>query len=123
MQILTAKRSVLHTCRTSTSVVPCVPSACAPARPPACQANRNLSDPAEIEARIAEAQDANEFLRENVIQATKKDCGAYGRCSPGRCSPCGHWSAAQARPHIRTGTCPIRDLPYLTARTSHPSTA
>lgn len=41
------------------------------------RANRNLSDPAEIEARIAEAQDANEFLRENVIQATKKDCGAY----------------------------------------------
>ncbi|PNH05111.1 hypothetical protein TSOC_008660 [Tetrabaena socialis] len=40
-------------------------------------ANRQLTDRRQINEKLAEAFDANEFLRENVIQAIKKDCGTY----------------------------------------------
>ncbi|GLC40078.1 Mitochondrial zinc maintenance protein 1 [Pleodorina starrii] len=44
----------------------------------AFMANRHLTDKRQINEKLAEAVEANEFLRENVIQAVKKDCGSYG---------------------------------------------
>ncbi|EFJ42067.1 hypothetical protein VOLCADRAFT_121584 [Volvox carteri f. nagariensis] len=41
--------------------------------------NRDLTDQRQINSKLAEALEANDFLRENVIQAVKKDCGSYGR--------------------------------------------
>ncbi|GLC52422.1 hypothetical protein PLESTB_000627500 [Pleodorina starrii] len=43
----------------------------------AFMANRHLTDKRQINEKLAEAVEANEFLRENVIQAVKKDCGSY----------------------------------------------
>ncbi|KAG2496788.1 hypothetical protein HYH03_005196 [Edaphochlamys debaryana] len=40
-------------------------------------ANRHLTDQSRIQECVAEAVDANEFIRDNVIQAVKKDCGNY----------------------------------------------
>lgn len=41
------------------------------------EVSRNLSDPGEIAQKIADAEEARDFLRESVVQARKSSCGTY----------------------------------------------
>ncbi|KAG2441978.1 hypothetical protein HYH02_009771 [Chlamydomonas schloesseri] len=43
----------------------------------AFEANRGLTEKSKVNAALAEAVEANEFIRENIIQAVKKDCGSF----------------------------------------------
>uniref|UniRef100_A0A7S0ULM7 Complex 1 LYR protein domain-containing protein n=1 Tax=Polytomella parva TaxID=51329 RepID=A0A7S0ULM7_9CHLO len=41
------------------------------------KANKNLTDPLQINTLLQDAEEANEFLKTSVVQATKSGCGSY----------------------------------------------
>mmetsp|Transcript_28209 Transcript_28209/g.71928 ORF Transcript_28209/g.71928 Transcript_28209/m.71928 type:complete len:102 (-) Transcript_28209:752-1057(-) len=41
------------------------------------QANKGLTDQAEISQKIADANEATAFIRESIVQARKSSCGTY----------------------------------------------
>lgn len=59
------------------------------------QANRSITDPELIKSKIAEAEDADAFIKENVIQAKKSNCGQYGKA----CRRCRGWWRASSVPN------------------------
>ncbi|KXZ43671.1 hypothetical protein GPECTOR_83g283 [Gonium pectorale] len=67
----------------------------------AFSANRHLTDRREINEKLAEAVEANEFVRHNVVQAVKKDCGAY-EISPEKAQQLRELPPDQRRPPARS---------------------
>ncbi|GIL60665.1 hypothetical protein Vafri_15203 [Volvox africanus] len=66
----------------------------------AFMANRDLTDKGQIRDKLAEAIEADEFLRDNVIQAVKKDCGSY-EISPEKAAQLRSMDAGDMRPTMR----------------------
>ena len=44
------------------------------------QANQDVSDPHEVQQRLADAADADAFIRESIVQARRTPMGTYGAC-------------------------------------------
>mmetsp|Transcript_31196 Transcript_31196/g.69371 ORF Transcript_31196/g.69371 Transcript_31196/m.69371 type:complete len:104 (-) Transcript_31196:258-569(-) len=40
-------------------------------------ANKHVTSPSEINQRIADALEAEDFIRNNIVQAKKSSCGTY----------------------------------------------
>lgn len=56
------------------------------------QDNRSLTDSVVIDAKVAEAYEAQDFLRDNVVQAKKTSRGDYSECGARGVEPEREWA-------------------------------